>query len=431
MDLKYKPLLILLLLLLLIAPQCVNPLTVADKSKLRLVIDLRHVKKYIDLKSFKYDNLKIISEIFDQNDFFISFDLKSGYHHIPIHKDYQKFPGFSWTLNGQTKFFKFLVLPFGLSSACYIFTKLMRQLVKKWQSEGIKCAMYLDDGIGGSSSFEKTASIREKMLRDLSAAGLTVNFEKSKLKPSRQGIWLGFVIDTEKMMFFAPTEKIRTLLERIQHALKFEYAKARSIAKIAGHITSMAIAIGPLARLFTKQMHVFIESRFSWDGPKLIPLAMKTELLFWQSNLKQSNVLQIKHSPQVNKIVYSDASGKGYGGYIVQKFGKTIARGDFSVSEIQTSSTYRELLAVKYVLQAFKQNLESQCVQWFSDNANVSRIIASGSSKKQLQILAIEIYKICIINNIILFPAWVPRENNKIADCISKEVDTDNWGFEN
>ena len=32
------------------------PTCVADKSKLRLVIDLRHVNKLIDLKSFKYDN---------------------------------------------------------------------------------------------------------------------------------------------------------------------------------------------------------------------------------------------------------------------------------------------------------------------------------------------------------------------------------------
>ena len=110
------------------APYCVNPLTVATQSKLRLVIDLRHVNKYIKQNSLKYENLKVISEIFDKGDFFITFDLKSGYHHVPIHEDFQDFLGFSWVTNGQLRFFKFLVLPFGLSSACYIFTKLMRQI---------------------------------------------------------------------------------------------------------------------------------------------------------------------------------------------------------------------------------------------------------------------------------------------------------------
>ena len=56
----------------------------------------------------------------------------------------------------------------------------------------IKCTMYLDDGIGGSSSALETVSISEKMQRDISAAGLTINREKSNLFPTREGSWLGF-----------------------------------------------------------------------------------------------------------------------------------------------------------------------------------------------------------------------------------------------
>lgn len=33
------------------------------------------------------------------------------------------------------------------------------------------------------------------------------------------------------------------------------------------------------------------------------------------------------------------------------------------------------------------------------------------------------------MNNIILYPIWVPREENNIADAISKE-DTDNWSID-
>ena len=49
-----------------------------------------------------------------------TFDLKSGYHHIDIHPDYQTYLGFAW----ESKFCLH-VLPFGLSTACYIFAKVL------------------------------------------------------------------------------------------------------------------------------------------------------------------------------------------------------------------------------------------------------------------------------------------------------------------
>ena len=53
-----------------------------------------------------------------------SFDLKSGYHHVEIFQPHQTFLGFSWEFRGETRFYVFTVLPFGLSVAPYIFTKI-------------------------------------------------------------------------------------------------------------------------------------------------------------------------------------------------------------------------------------------------------------------------------------------------------------------
>ena len=41
----------------------------------------------------------------------------------------------------------FTVLPLGLSIACYVFIKLIRPLVRFWQSKGLKAILYSDDGI--------------------------------------------------------------------------------------------------------------------------------------------------------------------------------------------------------------------------------------------------------------------------------------------
>jgi hypothetical protein len=60
----------------------------------------------------------------------VSFDIKSGYHHIEIFEPDQCFLGFSWEFSGVRKYFKFTVLPFGLSTGPYIFSKVIRPLVK-------------------------------------------------------------------------------------------------------------------------------------------------------------------------------------------------------------------------------------------------------------------------------------------------------------
>ena len=412
-------------------PFCVNPLTVAEKnSKLRLVIDLRHVNSFIDPPKFKYEDLKTAAEIFEEEEYLITFDLTSGYHHVPINEEFQTFLGFAWEFDGITKYFIFRVLPFGLNIACWVFSKLMRQLVKKWRKQGIKSIMYIDDGISGEKSYQKMIEIRKIILRDLWSAGLTVNFKKSSLKPERKKKWLGFIIDTESMKFEVPEEKIRKVLEAISPSVESGFSSARKISRIAGQLVSMAIAIGPPAYLFTKQMYKFVESKNTWDKAHVLSYDVIYELQFWQKNLSRTKSFRIKTRPEITKIVFSDASATGYGGYVVEELGNIIAKGSFNFLERHTSSTFRELLAVKYVIQSITFSLKDKTIEWFTDNENTCKIIKSGSTRQHLQNVAIEIFNICVVNNITIFPTWVPRDENEIADIISKSLDTDNWSID-
>ena len=101
-----------------------------------------------------------LSEILSEGYHFTTFDLSSGYHHMEIHPQHQKFCGFKWTYeDGSTKYFQFSFLPFGLASACYVFTKILCPFTKRWRGIGIKAIIYTDDGIAVSRSSElaKTA----------------------------------------------------------------------------------------------------------------------------------------------------------------------------------------------------------------------------------------------------------------------------------
>ena len=114
-----------------VPPFCVNPLTVAEGKKLRLVIDLRHVNNCLVKPRFKYEDLRSLSQVLDEGHWFFTWDLKSGNYHVDICLDHQQYLGFAWPFSGVVRYFTFAVLPFGLSSACFCFAKLMRPLVRR------------------------------------------------------------------------------------------------------------------------------------------------------------------------------------------------------------------------------------------------------------------------------------------------------------
>ena len=108
-------------------PYCCNPLTVAGNpgEKLRLVLDLHQVNEYISPSKFRYEDLRTFAQLFEQGDYFFTFDLKYGYHHVEVHGQFKKYLGFSWPhRDGTVRYYVFLVVRFGLNVACYVFTKL-------------------------------------------------------------------------------------------------------------------------------------------------------------------------------------------------------------------------------------------------------------------------------------------------------------------
>ena len=119
-------------------------------------------------------------QMFDKGDHFFTFDLKSGYHHVGIHADF-------WTYFSTRKFYMFKVLPFGLASACYVFIKLLRPLVKRWRSKGIRAIVYIDDGTGASKTKALNEAHRDVVISDLEQAGFVLNIPKSYQKTQQIG----------------------------------------------------------------------------------------------------------------------------------------------------------------------------------------------------------------------------------------------------
>ena len=182
-------------------PKVVNPLSVSENGeKKRLILDLRYVNKHLWKKHVKFEDFRTFENFIKKGSYMFHFDFRSGYHHIDIYEEHWSYLGFSWTENGVTSYYVFVVLPFGLSTAPYIFTKVCRVLVKFWRSNGIKIVIFIDDGIGAYDSLGEAKAASEFVRHSIGLSGFLSNVEKSVWDPVQWAVWLGLGIDTKNFM---------------------------------------------------------------------------------------------------------------------------------------------------------------------------------------------------------------------------------------
>ena len=171
------------------------------------------------------------------------------------------------------------------------------------------------------------------------------------------GEWLGFVTKTISMTFRIPEKKVCKLQRLLNSAIQNKSSSSRELARITGSILSVALAVGLISRLLTKQMYLAIESRSAWDHIFLFfPPALLEELKFGFVTL---NLLMVTPPPPppfprfIHCVVFSDASDAAFGG-IFRLPGRHC--GQLYVHDrrfVGQSSTFRELKAIYYVLVSF------------------------------------------------------------------------------
>ena len=95
--------------------------------------------------------------------------------------------------------------------------------------------------------------------------------------------------------------------------------------------------------------------------------------------------------------------------------------------QMNQSSTWREIHCVSFALKSFAHLLLGCNVKLFTDNQAVPSIVHSSSMKEHLHILVLNIFLTAKDNNIDIEVEWIPRTQNRRADCLSKIVDYDDW----
>lgn len=433
-------------------PTVVSPLNVVlRRGKPRLVLDLTYVNSFIDTSGlkFKYEQLSWASVVVQPNDLLFSVDLEAAYHHVEMHPSSWRYLGFCW--GGQ--YYVFTVLPFGLNTACWVFTKLTRELVSHWRGQGIRSVHYLDDFLfaipkdadGGSTQFR---AVQAKILADIDAAGFSLSEPKLKLDPSQVLEFLGHIVDLVKNLLTVTDTRVREFKETLEFCLSHpRRLHVKTLSRLAGALQSMSLAVGPAVHIFTRAIYDLISTKplHVWNWHVNLDDAAKQELLFWQANFDKLHGVPFWQNLQTETLLFTDAGAQGWGGYTVSSSSgfkaqvavgmddfladhrSQIAQGYLSPTEQLESSTWRELIAIERVLLSLGHLLAGKVVRLFTDNQAVTFLWAKGSRKRHINIVVMRIFEKCRELQIKLVIEWIPREANQIADYLSKLYDSDDW----
>jgi hypothetical protein len=112
----------------------------------------------------------------------MSYDLMSGYYHVGLFQASRTYAGFKW----GGKYYVYNCLIFGLSTAPWVFSKAMREMVMHWRRWGIRVLPYLDDLMCMERGFWQCVQLARRAERDIFLAGLKINMPKCHSIPAQQ-----------------------------------------------------------------------------------------------------------------------------------------------------------------------------------------------------------------------------------------------------
>ena len=175
----------------------------------------------------------------------------------------------------------------------------------------------------------------------------------------------------------------------------------------------------------TKHCQMSVAAAQDWDTPSPLDRYCIVELEFSKDSLRCLNSRDLFSCNPSFISLYSDASDVACGDDILGK--DIFAHRMFTNAEGARSSTYRELAAILFVVNAMLPFLSSSRVKWFTDNQGAAKIVQVGSMHFELHLLASDIFSFCYNHGINLEIDWVPRSLNDKADNLSKIFDYDGW----
>ena len=218
---------------------------------------------------------------------------------------------FQW----QGRRYQYNPLPFGLTIAPRVFTKILKPLLAHLRAKGLRLVAYLDDILViGKNQGEAEEAYRQTKSH-LDSLGFVVNREKSQPAASQIIKFLGFIVNFRLMSFKLPTEKVKEIKRLCRKALQQKELSVHQIPRIVGSLSSTCLAVLPAPLHYRGLQALKIRRVLPHLSYKsIVPLESqsRTDLEWWINHLEEHNGREI-HPCLPKMTIESDASNSGWG----------------------------------------------------------------------------------------------------------------------
>jgi len=220
--------------------QFISTLFLVEKGQgtgdFRPVINLKALNRFLPKEEFKMEGLHTARSLLRKGDYMMKLYLKDAYYAVPIHPESRKYLRFQF----KGTIYEFCCLPFGLSLAPRVFTRILRPIVAKLRSEGIRTVIYLDDLLLIHHQKDTLSKIFLYVRSLLSSLGFIVKLEKCSPEPACRLVFLGEVLDTTCMSVSLPEDQINRIQGACQEMLESQSTSLGGLSSLLGRMSHAA-----------------------------------------------------------------------------------------------------------------------------------------------------------------------------------------------
>lgn len=262
----------------------------------RMCVDYRALNKIIDKDRFPLPLIEDQLDKLGKCKFFISIDMKSGFHQIPMAEESIKYTAFITPDNH----YEFVKMPFGICNGPSVFQKAISKAVQHLKF----LLVYIDDLLIPFKTETEGLQYLEQTLEALSTAGFTINLKKCKFFV-REIEYLGRNVSEEGIR---PSEtKIAALIDS---PIPVSVKEVRQFMGLASYfrkfIPEFASRTACISKLTKK------DQKWEW-GPE-----QEKAREYVIKHLTSKPLLTI-FDPHLETELHTDASSLGYGAILMQK----------------------------------------------------------------------------------------------------------------
>ena len=402
----------------------ISPIFLKEKTDgtQKLILNLKKLNKHLEYKHFKMQTLETILTLIQPNCYMATIDLKYAYYSVKFDGDDTCFLKFLC----NSKLLKFVVLPNGLSPGPRKFTKLTKPPLAMLRMQGYTVAIYIDEIIAIDQSFEECLLTVAETITLFQKLGFVIHPHKSKFIPAKIVEYLGFIIDSEKMITYLSDRKKQKIYEKCCNIPMKPKLRVREFASFIGTLTSSfpGNQFGPL---YYRAMLKFKDKSLKYNKGNfnvVITLSEDTlhEISWWKKNIFR--VFKPIRYPKFSITIYTDASLEGWGA----SMGNVSTGGAWHPDEKLMHINVLELKAILLALKSFVKTSREH-IKIMSDNTTaihcINKMGTSHSMECHHQVL--KIWEWAIIHKNHLSAAHIPGKLNTVADNESRSnhIDTE------